>query len=92
MVNGYVALDAMLGEQSRTRELVCIDDPNVVWTQWARFVAWRASARLYQLVETPAFGIRPYEAISLLEHAVEDVQRALDDTREGEVPIKHFGG
>jgi len=92
MVNGYVGLDVMLDEQSRTRDLVSIDDPNVLWTEWARFVAWRSSGRLNNLVEALEFGVPPEEVISRLEHAVEDVQRAIEDMRDGEVPATHYGG
>ena len=91
-VNGYFALDAMLDEQSCTRELVSVDDPNLVWTEWARFVAWRSSGRVNTLVGALDFGVPLEEVISRLEHAVEDVQRATEEMRDGEMPTTHCGG
>ena len=42
MVNGYVALDTTVDEQSRSADLIALDDHNVLFTEWAKYAAWRS--------------------------------------------------
>ncbi len=90
MVNGYVATDARLPAQSRTRDLIGVDDEAFLYSDWARFVAWRAEARLADLATTmPHIGDRD-RVIAELEHAVEDVQHAIAEMRAGQGPLEHY--
>lgn len=41
MVNSYVGLDTAIDDQSRSKDLVHVDDPAVLYTEWARMAAWR---------------------------------------------------
>ena len=42
MVNGYVATDTTLDSQSRSRDLLHVDPPAVLFAEWAKFAAWRS--------------------------------------------------
>ncbi len=92
MVNGYVATDTTLDDQSRNRDLITVDDPGVLYTEWARFAAWRARGRLDALVATPGFEADPARVADELERAIADVQQAAAEMRAGEQPIAHYGG
>ena len=46
MVNGYVSLDTSQDDQSRTADLIIVDDHESLWTEWAKTAAWRSSGRL----------------------------------------------
>ena len=90
MVNAYVALDRTRDDQSRSRDLIGIDDPAVLYTEWARHVAWRAQGRLADLIDTLPFG-QPAEAVaSRLESAIEDVRQAIADMRAGPREAEHY--
>lgn len=90
MVNGYVALDTSLDEQSRSADLIVVDDHEVLWTEWAKMAAWRASGRLATLVNDLAFTNDPELAATHLETAMEDAQRAIEEMRAGEYEIHHY--
>ena len=90
MVSGYVSLDRNRDDQTRTRDLIGIDDPEVLYTEWSRHAAWRATGRLNQLVETLEFGIDAETAAAELEEAIIDVTRAIDDMRAGPRPALHY--
>ena len=51
MVNGYVALDTSRDEQSRSADLMLVDDPNTLYAEWAKFAAWRSRGRLGSLLD-----------------------------------------
>jgi len=51
MVNGYVATDTSRDDQSRSADLIHVDDPEALWTEWARFAAWRSAGRLQSVVD-----------------------------------------
>ncbi len=91
MVNGYVALDTLTDEQSRSVDLMAIDDHQVLFSEWAKMAAWRTTGRLSHLVETMGFEDRD-TVIAELEFALEDAQRALDEMRAGKDTIDHYGG
>ena len=92
MVNGYVSLNTALDEQSRTADLIIVDDHESLWTEWAKTAAWRASGRLQSLVDGLEFTRDRDAVIAQLESAVGDVQRAIDEMRAGERMTEHYGG
>ncbi len=90
MVNGYVAMDRSRDDQSRAQDLVGVDDPAVLGAEWARHAAWRGVGRLQSLVDSVPFGIDNAAAADLLEDAVADVRRAIDEMRSEPPPIEHY--
>lgn len=92
MVNGYVAADTTLDVQSRTEDLILVDDHEALWTEWARFAAWRAKGRLDAIVETMEFTNDREAAAAQLEAAMVDVQHAIDHMRDtaGHTQISHY--
>ena len=93
MVNGYVALDTALDEQSRNIDLIAVDDPEVLWTEWAKMAAWRSQGRLAALVEELPFTSDRERVVKELEAAIADANRAVVEIRAGSVDqIAHYGG
>jgi len=90
MVNGYVALDRSRDDQSRSQDLVGVDDPAVLPTEWVRHAAWRGVGRLEDLLATVPYGIDQATAAGLLEHAVADIQRTIREMRTEPPPIEHY--
>lgn len=92
MVNGYVSLDTALEEQARNRDLMVVDDPNVLYTEWAKMAAWRTQSRLATLIDELDFVGDKESVASTLERAIVDAQRAIDEMRAGPDEIHHYGG
>ncbi len=92
MVNGYVSTGAAVDEQSRTSDLIGVDDPEMLWTEWAKFAAWRSKDRLARLIDELEFTSDRDAVISQLEDAIGDAQRAIDEMRAGEKGLLHYGG
>ncbi len=92
MVNGYIALDTSRDDQSRTADLIIVDDHESLWTEWAKTAAWRAHGRLQSLIDGLEFTSDRDSAVAALEAAVGDVQRAIDEMRAGERMTEHYGG
>lgn len=92
MVNGYVATDRTLDEQSRTLDLLAVDDRELLFTEWARFAAWRSIGRLQHLVDTLAFNPDNDVVAAQLEDAIADATRAANEMRRDNVAISHYGG
>ena len=90
MVNGYIAVDRSRDDQSRARDLIGIDDPAVLYTEWAKHVAWRAQGRLETIIETLQFDQNNDAVIAHLEAAIEDVVKAIDDMRAGPREAEHY--
>lgn len=90
MVNGYVNLDRSGDDQSRSRDLIQVDEPAVLATEWARHAAWRGVGRLQALLDGLEFGIDIAEAADRLEEAIVDVQIAISDMRTEPPPIEHY--
>jgi len=90
MVNGYVSLDRSGDDQSRSRDLVGVDDPAVLATEWARHAAWRGVGRLQKVVDDLPFGIDNEWAAGQLEEAITDVQQAIRDLRTDPAPTEHY--
>jgi hypothetical protein len=92
MVNGYVSMDTAIDDQSRTADLIIVDDHESLWTEWAKTAAWRARGRLQSLIDGLEFTQDRDAVIAELESAVGDVQRALYEMRSGERMTEHYGG
>jgi len=92
MVNGYVALDTSRDEQSRSADLIVVDDKEVLWTEWAKMAAWRSHGRLGALIEQLEFTSDRDAVIAELESAIGDATRAIDEMRHGSDVIAHYGG
>ena len=92
MVNGYVALDTTVDEQSRTADLIIVDDHEALWTEWAKMAAWRSQGRLRDLIENLEFTSDRDAVVSQLESAVGDVQKAIAEMQAGERMTEHYGG
>lgn len=90
MVNGYVAMDPSRDDQSRTADLVAVDDPAVLFTEWARFSAWRAGQRLEHLMESLKFGADRHDVAGQLEQAVAAVVAAAHQMREAQGTTHHY--
>ena len=90
MVNGYVAMEPVADNQSRTIDLLAVDDREVLFAEWTRFAAWRASARLQQVIDTVGFGVDPAEAARLLQDAIRDASVAAEEMQSTEVDIDHY--
>ena len=91
MVNGYVSTNHRRDEQSRSADLIAVDDPELLYKEWAHFAAWRASGRLTALLEDLPFGSSAGEAADQLELAIADATRAVEEMRRGEQQIAHYG-
>ena len=92
MVNGYVALDTSLDDQSRTADLIIVDDHETLWTEWAKTAAWRSKGRLSSVIDGLEFTSDRDAVIAALESAVSDVQRAIAEMRAGSRMTEHYGG
>jgi hypothetical protein len=92
MVNGYVAADRAIADQSRSADLIGVDDPECLWSEWARFAAWRSQGRLTALIDNLPFTNDREAVIAELESSIEDVQRAIDEMRAGPRDPTHYGG
>lgn len=90
MVNAYVALDRTRADQSRSRDLIGVDDESHLYAEWVRHAAWRSEGRLAELVRSVEFGLDRETAISSLESAVADVSRAIEDMRAGGRDAEHY--
>ncbi len=90
MVNGYVSIDPSKDEQSRTKDLIVVDDHEVLWTEWAKFAAWRARGRLTHLIDQLDFTADMETVAAQLEEAVADVNQAVTEMRAGRQEIDHY--
>lgn len=90
MVNGYVATDVSLDAQSRSQDLMVVDDPEVLWAEWAKFAAWRSAGRLNAIVAEIDYISDPETAAEMLDHAIADAQEAAAQMRMGPGEIDHY--
>ncbi|NCW48264.1 MAG: hypothetical protein EBV88_02140, partial [Actinobacteria bacterium] len=90
MVNAYESLDVGHDLQCRTRDLIAVDDHEVLYAEWVRHVAWRARHRLAAVERDAPFGLDADAAVEMLERAVEDVRSAIDDMRAGYRESEHY--
>ncbi len=92
MVSAYVSLDTSVDLQSRTADLIIVDDHEVLWTEWAKLVAWRSQGRLEALIQDLEFTADRDMVIQALESAISDVQLAIGEMRSGKNTTDHYGG
>ena len=90
MVNGYVTVEPPVDDQSRTIDLIDVDDPNVLFTEWARASAWRSRQRLDQLIEALPFTDDPERVAADLRAAIADVERAASEMVSGPRVTEHY--
>lgn len=89
MVNGYVAADRLADDQSRSADLIDVDDPQLLWTEWAKFAAWRTEGRLAHLIDTLPFADRQ-TVIAELEASIHDIKLAIEQMRADAPVIEHY--
>lgn len=92
MVNGYVAADRNSEDQSRSIDLIGVDDPAALWTEWARFAAWRAEGKISALVEELPFTSDRESVIDALRASIADVERAIYEMQSSPGEAAHYGG
>ena len=91
MVNGYVSTDPARDDQHRHKDLTLVDDPECLYTEWAKHAAWRARNRLDKLINELSFTSDPRMVASAMENAVEDVNTAIEEMRdEGDHIMHHY--
>lgn len=90
MVNAFVATDATTAAQSRTRDLIGVDDPAALYTEWVRHASWRGRERLDALIASAPWNMSPDEAAAALEAAIDDVSGAIADIRAGGREAEHY--
>ena len=90
MVNGYVATDTSRDEQSRSADLKAVDDPVALYTEWAKFAAWRSRERLDALIAELDFDSDPNTAAQALETAIADATHAVAEMRAGAPDTHHY--
>ena len=93
MVNGYVAVDTTLDEQSRTRDLAAVDDPLCLYTEWAKHAAWRTQGKLEALIQELPYTDDRERVIQALVDALEEANVAVAEMREADgAKLAHYGG
>lgn len=90
MVNGYVALDPERDDQSRSADLIGVDDPLCLYAEWAKFAAWRSRGRLDRLIADLDFTDDVHAVTDDLEAAIADVAQAVAEMRSGARPAAHY--
>ena len=92
MVNGYVAMDTSLDDQSRSVDLIGVDDPAALWTEWAKMAAWRSSGRLTSLIDELPFTNDRDLVVARLQAAIHDAQQAIEEMQSPQKALDHYGG
>lgn len=93
MVNGYINMDITKDDQHRMRDLIKVDDPECLYTEWAKHAAWRARGKLDSLIDSLAFTSDRDVVVAALEAAVRDVSLAVDEMKdETEQRMHYYGG
>lgn len=92
MVNGYVAADRNTDDQSRSADLIDVDDEQCLWTEWAKFAAWRAEGKISALVDELAYTSDRDHVIAALRASIADVENAITEMEAGPRPAAHYGG
>jgi hypothetical protein len=89
MVNGYVSTDTHGDDQNRHKDLTLVDDPQVLYTEWAKHAAWRARGRLDNLLAEIPFNPDAKQVAMLLEEAIKDVSQTIEEMRNDEEHQMH---
>lgn len=94
MVNGYIATDVRVDDQTRNVDLFHVDEPVTLAREWARYAAWRSRRRLDLLIDDidRADAVAdPADAAQRLAHATHDVEVAITDLQRTDRPeIHHY--
>ncbi|MBX2840029.1 MAG: hypothetical protein KTR35_24445 [Gammaproteobacteria bacterium] len=91
MVNGYVSTDTSADDQHRHKDLKLVDNPDCLYSEWARHAAWRARGRLDSLIEGLAFSSDKTAIATELESAVEDIRVAVAEIRDDDtITMEHY--
>lgn len=90
MVNGYVSTNPTHEDQSRSADLMEVDDPNILFTEWAKFEAWKASQRLNAIINELKFTDDVAMVADQLDIAVANVVSASDQMRQKPTGIAHY--
>jgi len=91
MVNGYVATDTASDDQHRHKDLTLVDDPQCLYTEWAKHSAWRARERLDTLIAELEFTADRQSVANRLEEAIKDLSRTIIDMRDdGKHHMHHY--
>jgi hypothetical protein len=91
MVNAYVSTDTLGDDQHRHKDLRLVDDPECLYSEWAKHAAWRAKNRLDHLVQDLDFNADRKVIAAALEDAVKDVSQAIVDMRDdGDHQMHHY--
>ena len=69
-----------------------LDDPEALYTEWAKFAAWRSHGRLERLIDELAFASDPEAVAAELDAAVAEVAQAAAEMRAGARQLDHYGG
>ncbi|MGB3736918.1 MAG: hypothetical protein WA964_18305, partial [Ilumatobacter sp.] len=72
------------------RDLIGVDDPEALYTEWAKSVAWRSASRLERMIARPGFSSDFSAVADELEWAIDDVRSAIDEMRAGAGRIDHY--
>jgi len=91
MVNAYVALDTSGDDQHRHKDLTLVDDPEVLYAEWAKHAAWRARNRLDTLINELEYTPDRKLVAEELDKAISDVNQAIADMRDdGKHDLHHY--
>lgn len=91
MVNGYVATNTSLDDQHRLNDLSLVDDPEVLYAEWARHAAWRAKTRLETLLDQLSYTNDRKSVAKQLADAVQDVTEAVAHMNDdGKHAMHHY--
>lgn len=90
MVNGYVSLDPDVEMQSRMVDLLAVDDRELLFYEWSRYVAWRSRNRLQSVIDSIGFGVSAAEASTRLQAAISDVVEAAEQMPSAGAVIDHY--
>ena len=89
MVNGYVSTNCLVDDQSRSRDLIGIDDPASLYTEWAKHTSWRTQNRLKNR-RPYVFNQSPKQVLEKLESAAKDLLNTIDDMKSAPREAKHY--
>jgi hypothetical protein len=94
MVNGYIATDVRVDDQTRNVDLFHVDEPVTLAREWARYAAWRSRRRLDLLIDDIDRAdsvVDPVDVAQRLAHATHDVGVAITDLQRTDRPeIHHY--
>ena len=85
-----VTADATSSGTASTGDLLVVDDPELLFYEWSRYVAWRSRNRLQSFIDSIDFGASAIAAAAALQAAIGDVVEAVEQMSSGGVVIDHY--